>query len=99
MSDWKKHHADEAEKALETKLVEDAIQTLMDNLHTESPLIRAGIGLVASTAAQVARAQALGFDPELLRLSSEEANAEVMAVAERAALAGTPVWVTDVPGA
>ncbi len=33
-----------------------------------------GIAKVANYAAQVARAQALGFDPDLLRLSDEEAD-------------------------
>ena len=75
MSDWKLQHANEAEKALEHDLVKYVMEELLDNLGLTGQALPAyGVRKVAIYAAQVARAQALGFDPELLRLSNEEVN-------------------------
>ena len=96
--DWKQVHANEAEKALVTPLVQDVIEELLDNLGTDSALVRCGITKVASYAAQVARAQALGFDPELLRLSPDEADAQGLAKARMAVAHGKPVFRADERG-
>lgn len=61
MTDWKQHHADEAEKALDHGLVQDQMEQFASNMGFELrglPLL--GLGLIASAAAQVARANALG---------------------------------------
>jgi hypothetical protein len=93
VSDWRQHHADEAEHALAHPLVSEAIAELHGNLgSTGHALADYGIHKVAAVAAQVARAQALGFSPDLLRLSSEEADEEVLDLARRAAESGKPVW-------
>lgn len=93
MGDWKKHHANESEKALKHPLVKDVMEELAGNLGIRGQALpEYGIAKVAAYAASVARAQALGFDPDLLRLSPEEANSELLALAERAARSGVPVW-------
>lgn len=53
---------------------------------------------IATYAAQVARAQALGFDPELLRLSADEADTAMLAQARMAVASGKPVWLIDSEG-
>lgn len=97
--DWKQAHADEAEKALATPLVQGVIQEQLANLGREDDsLARYGLMKVATYAAQVARAQALGFDPELLRLNADEADAAMLAKARMAVAAGKPVWLIDDEG-
>lgn len=92
--DWRQHHADEAEKAVRHDLVASAIDELLDNLgRTTDGLARYGLMKVAHYAAQVARAHALGFDPDLCRLTATEANASLIERAALAAMEGVPVWV------
>jgi hypothetical protein len=94
MSNWKTHHANEANKALEQPLVKEVMQEFADNMRFElRGLPQYGLTKVALYAAQVARAQALGFDPELLRVSEEEADQHALRVAQIAAESGKPVWV------
>jgi len=93
--DWKQQHANDSEKALRHDLVESAIKELMMNLKTDSALVRYGIVKVASYVAQVARAQALGFDPDLLRLSDDEANEQMLKLAKRAVELGKDVIVVS----
>lgn len=96
MTDWKRHHANESEKALEHDLVSYAMDELAGNLGVKGEALpEYGIRKVASHAAQVARAQALGFDPELLRLSNDEADEQVLKLARMAAEAGKPVWLIE----
>lgn len=96
MSDWKEHHANEAEKALAHELVRGAMEEFAANMgFVLDGLPKYGLTKVAAYAAQVARAQALGFDPDLVRLSSEEANEQLLRVARRASERGVPVWVVE----
>lgn len=83
--DWKAQHVKEADKALEHQLVRDVMAELRENL-----------GVSAHYAAVVARAQAFGFDPDLLRLSNEEATSEQMRLAAELVLKGVPVHVIEV---
>jgi hypothetical protein len=94
VSDWKKVHANAAEAALRHDLVKGVMAELASNLGVAGqPLPEYGIAKVASYAAQVARAQALGFDPNLLRLSDAEADADLLAIARKAVETGSPTWV------
>jgi hypothetical protein len=96
MSDWKQHHANEAEKALDNEMVRNAMQEFARNMGFQLDGLPAyGLAKVAHYAASVARAQALGFDPDLLRLSAGEATERQLALAEEAALSGKPVWVIE----
>lgn len=95
MSDWKQHHADEAEKAVIHDLVAGVIDEQMDNLNRSDPLARYGLMKIAHYAATVARAQALGFDPELLKVTASEAESEQLRVAAEATLRGIPVYMLD----
>lgn len=100
VSDWKQAHANEAEKALDTTLVKDVIREQLENLGREDDaLAKYGLTKIAMYAASVARAQALGFDPELLRLNADEANDALLAKARLAVELGKPVWLIDETGA
>ncbi len=99
MSDWKSKHANDAEAAVYHPLVVDVIAEQMANLGTDDRLTHYGLTKIATYAAQVARAQALGFDPELLRLSASEANEDQLRLARAAVAAGKPVWLIDDDGA
>lgn len=100
MSDWKSQHANEADKAVESPLVQGVIREQLQNLGRENDaLAQYGLAKIASYAAQVARAQALGFDPELLRLNPDEANEQMLRQARRAVELGKPVWLLDDEGA
>jgi hypothetical protein len=103
--DWKQHHADTAEKALEHPLAAGYRDEFVDNMRRNfgvdlgDGLPAAGLAKVCSAVAQVARAEALGFDPELLRLSPEEADRVLLQRAVIAARTGKPVWAIEAPGA
>ncbi len=100
MYDWKQVHANEAEKALDTQLMQDVIREQLENLGREDdPLAKYGLTKIAMYAASVARAQALGFDPDLLRLSADEAHTDQLRLARTAVAAGKPVWLLDEKGA
>lgn len=82
MSDWKRQHADEAEKALRHPIVQRVMEEFADNMGFElDGLPRYGLMKVAGYAAQVARAQALGIDPESLRTTAEEHNEHMLDLA------------------
>ena len=94
MRDWKQLHANESEKAIQHPVVQDAIDELLFNLgRKRDSLPHYGISKVASYAAQVARAQALGIDPDLLRQTDDEADQAMRDLARRATEAKVPVWV------
>jgi hypothetical protein len=98
--DWKTAHADAATQALEHELVRSVMEEFADNMGFKlEGLPRYGLMKVAHYAAQVACAQALGFDPDLLRLSDEEAEAVMLTMARAAVAAGKPVLRIDESGA
>lgn len=92
VTDWKQELADEAEKALQHPFVVDAMQEFADNMRFKlDGLPSYGLHKVAGLAAQVARAQALGIDPDTLRLTPQEARELQMDLALRFALADKEV--------
>jgi hypothetical protein len=93
-ADWKQRHANDADKALRHPLVEGVIDEQLMNLGREGDsLARYGLSKIAHYAAQVARAQALGFDPELLTLTPDEANRALMERAAAMVFAGVPTTI------
>jgi hypothetical protein len=93
-TNWRTHHAEASACAINHELVEFVRQELADNLGVRGQALpEYGIAKVAQYAAQVARAQALGFDPDLLRMSDEECDAAMLRLAQEAVAAGQPVWV------
>lgn len=97
--DWKQAHANLAEQAIDHPLVVGVMEEFAANMRFELKGLPAyGLAKVALYAAQVARAQCLGFDPELLRLTPDEGNAAMMRLAAEAVLTGFPVHAIDVPG-
>lgn len=90
--DWKNAHANESNKAVEHELVEGVIEEFMDNIGVADRGLPAyGIRKVARYAAMVARAQALGFDPNALRMSGSEASEQQLELIRMAVAAGVPV--------
>ena len=71
-SQEKQDHADMSELAIDHPFVVDAVDLVMRNIGTNDNLVRFGLFKIASVAAQVARAQALGIDPEELRMTDVE---------------------------
>ena len=103
MTDWKQKHANESDKTLAHEIVRGVIDELMGNLSmfgikNDDALVRLGLNKVAMYAAQVSRAQALGFDPNTLRMTPDEANEALIRQAERIVLSGGDVIVIENPG-
>lgn len=85
-----------ADIALKHQLVVDVMAELRQNLGvTGDGLPAYGIAKVAHYAAQVAFAQALGLDPDLLRLSPGQAMSEQLRIAAEAVAAGIPTHLID----
>jgi hypothetical protein len=103
MNNWKQDFANDAEEALFHALVKEIRDEFVDNIKRNygidlsQGLPSVGLNKTMMAVALVARAQALGVDPDLLRLSSEEASAEIIAMARRLHEAGKPVLVVEVP--
>lgn len=96
VSDWKNAHANAAGASIKHELVEGAIEEFMGNVGiADTGLPAYGIRKVAMYAAQVARAHALGFDPNLLRMTSAEANSHQLELAARAVALGVPVQMIE----
>jgi hypothetical protein len=90
----KQQFANEAEKALDHEAVQHAIQEFADNMgFVLEGLPAYGLNKVAHYAAMVARAQALGIDPDELRYTPEEANGALMEKAAQMVYAGVPTKV------
>ena len=100
MSDWKKKHAEESQKAIDHEFVVEVMEEYAANMgfSMEDGLEPYGLRKVAMYAAQVARAQALGFDPKLLSMSAAEATEAQLRLAEQAVKAGKPVFVIQTEG-
>ena len=96
MTNWKQHHADEAEKVLENGMVQDVLSEFAQNMgFKREGLPEYGLVKIVSYVAQAARAEALGFDPEPLRFSNDEAIESQLELAKIAAESGKPVWVIE----
>jgi hypothetical protein len=96
--DWKRHHANDSTEAVQHEIVQRVMEEYADNMgFTLDGLPAYGLRKVALYAAQVARAQALGFDPNLLRLSEDEAASGQWALAASLVLAGVPTFTIDPP--
>lgn len=97
--DWKQTHANEASASIKHELVEGVIEEFMDNINVADEGLPAyGIRKVAHYAATVARAHALGFDPNLLRQSPAGATSHQLHLAAMAVTLGVPVhMIEDAP--
>jgi hypothetical protein len=92
----KQQFANEAEKALSHPLVVDVIDEQLLNLGvTRDSLVYYGLSKIAMYAATVARAQALGIDPDELRATPAEANAALLERAKRLAASDVPTIVIE----
>ncbi len=94
MSNWKQTIADRAATVIAHDLVQDVCREQADNFRIPySGLHQYGLEKIAIYAATVAIAQSLGINPDLLRLTPEEANAELMRAAAEAVGQGVPTFV------
>lgn len=98
--DWREIHMGASGRALQHPLVRDVMDEYADNMgFDQKGLPWYGLSKVARYVAAVARAEALGFDPDLLRLSRDEANSAQMTLAAELVLRGVPTFImpTDPP--
>jgi hypothetical protein len=96
VTDWTNDHANSASASIKHQLVEGVIEEFMDNIGLpDSGLPAYGIRKVAHYAAMVARAEALGFDPNLLRMTNEEATSHQLELAARAVALGIPTHLIE----
>lgn len=94
MTDWRREHANASEHAIKHPLVQDVMQEFLDNIgKPNGSLERYGLTKCMSYVAQVARAEALGIDPESLVMSDEEIGEHQRMLIEMAYRAGKPVIV------
>lgn len=98
MTDWKNKHANDSLKALEHEIVRDVEREYIDNMRgygvdLGKGLPSYGLHKVMLYVAQVARAQALGFDPDLLHATPAEATEAQLELARQMVEAGMPVTV------
>ena len=96
-SDERQAFANQAERALTHDLVKNVIEEAILN-HGEKPLLRYSLMKVAMYTATVARAQALGIDPDELRNTPDEAEAQGLARARAFVAAGKPAFRFDESG-
>lgn len=97
--DWKREHATASEVAAEHDLVEAVLSEFADNMaFRREGLPEYGLKKIVSTVAQVVRARTLGFDPDLLRLTADEADAQMLQKARMAVALGKPVLRVDSEG-
>lgn len=100
MTDWKREHANASERAIKHPLVQEVMQEFLGNIgKPDGGLERYGLTKVASYVAQVARAEAIGIDPEALRMSDEEIGEHQRMLIDAAYRAGKPVIVVVSEGA
>ena len=100
-SDEKQAFANEAEKALSHKLIEDVVDEALLNHNGNSErtgLLYYSLMKVAMYTATVARAQALGIDPDELRSTREESTKGMLRQARAFVAAGKPVLRVDESG-
>lgn len=96
MTDWKNDHANAASASIKHELVEGVIEEFMDNIGlADTGLPAYGIRKVAHYAAMVARADALGFDPNLLKMTNSEATSHQLELAARAVALGIPTHLIE----
>ena len=99
MSDWRDVHIAASDAALEHEMVVRVMAELRENLGVpDTGLPAYGIAKVAHYAAAVARAQALGFDPNLLKMTNDEATSEQLRLAAELVFRGVPVLTVEVDG-
>lgn len=99
MSAFSDEAATAAAMAIRHPLVVGVMAELRDNLGVSDDGLPAyGIAKVANYAAQVAFAVAYGVEPDVLRLSKEEANSELLRRAAEAVGNGIPTYMIDLDG-
>jgi hypothetical protein len=96
---WKQDHANASEHAFRHPLVESVIEEYLDNLYHNfavprgDAFVRYGLKKCMGTMAQVARAEALNIDPDLLRVDADAISDHMLAIIEAAESAGKPIFV------
>lgn len=93
---WKQHHANESERIFEVQMMQDVMEEFAENMGFKlAGLPKYGLMKVAGYAAQIARAQTLGIDPELLRMAPTETTSHQLWLAATAAFKGVPTYLIE----
>lgn len=93
---WKQHHADQSERVFDVQMMQDVMAEFAENMgFTLDGLPKYGLMKVAGYAAQIARAQTLGIDPELLRMTPAETTSHQLWLAATAAFKGVPTYLIE----
>lgn len=99
-SDIRREIADQAEKAWDTELVQEVLTEFAGNMGFERKgLPEYGLMKMVNCVASVAHAQARDLDPEVLRMSADEAEVHLMKRARAMVAQGKPVLKIDDTGA
>lgn len=94
--DWKQQFANEVDKAIAHPITQEAIDELLFNLRSSRNRMEYyGLLKICNVVGHIARAQALGIDPETLRMTDDEASEVVRDRIRAVADAGNPVIVVD----
>lgn len=94
--DWKQHHANEAERVFDVQMMQDVMEEFAENMGFKlDGLPKYGLMKVAGYAAQIARAQTLGIDPMLLKMTPTEAMSHQLWLAAEATFKGVPTYVIE----
>lgn len=102
MSSWKQDHANKSEKAIGHELVQSVINEFKFNLRLnpevgpDDALWDYGLMKICNAVAQVARAQALGFNPNILKMSDSEIGETRLRLIKIAVKTGKPVIVLQI---
>lgn len=95
-SEDKQAFVNDAEQAVVHPLVLQVMEEFADNMGFElKGLPKYGLMKVASYTATIARAYALGIDPDVLRHTPEEANSALLRKAARMVYEGVPTIVIE----
>jgi len=99
---WKIAHANEAESYVFAEgdglvpILDRVVREFAENMGFEyAGLPRYGLVKIVAYTAHVVLARARGFDPELLRLTNDEVNAQMLTIMDALAKADVPVIVPD----
>lgn len=98
MTDWKKAHANEAEKFAKHELIDSVLTEFAENMNFKREgLPEYGLQKIVTYVAQIVLARARGFEPELLKMSDEEFNEHQRNLINLFVEAGKPVVVMGDP--
>lgn len=96
MSDWKREHANEAERFADHRFVDEVLTEFASNMgFARKGLPEYGLQKIVSYVAQTVLARARGFEPERLTMSEDEYMSFARQRVDSLLAAEIPVVLTD----